>query len=193
MHSTSARFISQLRECLSLPDQMGSQAQAIASQVDGLLGELDLRPHYKMRACPVQHLFADLSPLKTGLPAHWQVMAESLLELLPQLPWYQRQEPAFKSFMAGHANAQIVGPDGLIESDRLMLGISLLSPNITYPDHQHPPAEIYLVLTPGEWRQDDKAWYEPGPGSYVYNQPDVVHAMRSGGTPLLAIWCLPLV
>ena len=65
-----------------------------------------------------------------------------------------------------------------------------MAPNTRYPDHRHPPEEVYLVLSPGEWRQGDGAWHEPGPGGVVHNPPAIVHAMRSGDTPLLAIWCL---
>lgn len=31
--------------------------------------------------------------------------------------------------------------------------------------------EIYVVLTPGEWRQCDGPWHEPGAGGIVHNPP----------------------
>ena len=61
-----------------------------------------------------------------------------------------------------------------------------------YPDHHHPPPEVYLSLTPGSWWKEGRSWTEPGIGGTVYNEPNVVHAMRSHGTPLFAFWCLPL-
>ena len=91
---------------------------------------------------------------------------------------------------AGHANAQVIGPAGLGHSERVRIGASLVAPGITYPDHRHPPEEVYLVLSPGEWRQNASPWHAPGIGGLVYNPPDIVHAMRAAPVaPLLAIWC----
>jgi hypothetical protein len=37
-------------------------------------------------------------------------------------------------------------------------------------------------------QQGAEAWFEPGVGGIVYNPPDIVHAMKSGTSPLLAVW-----
>ncbi|GGK55894.1 hypothetical protein GCM10007941_02700 [Amphritea balenae] len=92
--------------------------------------------------------------------------------------------------MKGHVNAEIIGPKGLEVREDIIVGITLMRPGITYPDHHHPPAEIYIVLSEGLWRQKDLAWTSPGPGGYVYNPPDIIHAMKSLNTPLFALWCL---
>jgi hypothetical protein len=39
-----------------------------------------------------------------------------------------------------------------------------MAPNTRYPDHRHPPEEIYVVLSGGQWRQASGPWYEPGIG-----------------------------
>ena len=33
-------------------------------------------------------------------------------------------------------------------------------------------------------------WTAPGPGGLIYNEPGVLHAMRTKAEPLLAICCL---
>jgi hypothetical protein len=65
-----------------------------------------------------------------------------------------------------------------------------MAPRIDYPDHSHPPDELYLALSEGEWRRGGEAWFSPGLGGTVRNPPGVSHAMRSGETPLLAVWIL---
>ena len=65
-----------------------------------------------------------------------------------------------------------------------------MAPDTQYPDHRHPPEEIYVVLSGGQWRQGSNPWHEPGTGGLVYNPPNVVHAMRSTEQPLLALWFL---
>lgn len=121
-------------------------------------------------------------------------IASSIASLAPALAW--RLKPSDDAaFNRGHANVDIVGPasEALERRDDVRVGMSLIAPGLTYPDHRHPPEEVYLVLSAGDWRQDAKAWHSPGLGGIVYNPPDIVHAMRSSATePLLAVWCLPL-
>ena len=63
-------------------------------------------------------------------------------------------------------------------------------------EHGYINAEVIgpkgIVLSPGFWRQKDEEWWAPGPGGYVYNVPDILHAMKSDADPLFAIWCLNL-
>ena len=108
------------------------------------------------------------------------------------LTWTRRKgwEGEDASFAHGHANAMFVGPGGLEPRDDVWIGVSLMAPNVRYPDHQHPPEEVYTVLSDGEWRKADGDWFPPGIGGIVHNSPGIVHAMRSGDKPLLAIWCL---
>lgn len=112
----------------------------------------------------------------------------ALADLLPLLT----QSINNPEFMASHANAQIIGPQGLVIQHDLMVGVTLLRPNMVYPDHQHEPEEIYLVLTAGHWRQANLPWHTPGLGGLVYNASNLVHGMKSLNTPLFALWCLPL-
>ena len=110
----------------------------------------------------------------------------------PLLGWSQRNggPHASANLMNGHANAMVVGPGGLEERADVWVGVSLLAPHVRYPDHQHAPEEVYLVLSPGEFWQGEGAWFEPGYGGTFFNEPNIVHAMRSGPRPLLAVWCL---
>ena len=130
-------------------------------------------------------------------------LAQAFLALAPRLPWRPRggidpslgsDEPgegsASANFRQGHANGMIAGPGGLEPRTDLWLGVSLLAPHVRYPDHNHRPEETYLVLTDGEFRQDDGPWFRPGVGGSFYNEPDIRHAMRSGDVPLLAFWAL---
>jgi hypothetical protein len=119
-------------------------------------------------------------------------VADAFEKLGQRLDWYRRKgtEALGQAFLDGHANAVIIGPAGLERRSDVRIGVSLMAPRIQYVDHHHPPAELYLVLTPGAWRQEQRPWSEPGVGGVVYNKPNVVHAMKSGEQPLFAIWCL---
>lgn len=79
-----------------------------------------------------------------------------------------------------------VGPGGIERHTDVWIGVSLLAPEVRYPDHTHPPEEIYLVMSAGEFRHANGRWFEPGVGGSFYNPPGIMHAMRSGAEPLFA-------
>jgi quercetin dioxygenase-like cupin family protein len=119
-------------------------------------------------------------------------LAEAFAAIEPQLNWTIRAgaEAQGEQFLNGHGNATITGLDGLEIRPDVRIGVSLMAPNLQYPDHRHPPEEIYVVLSGGQWRQASNPWHEPGIGGLVYNPPNIVHAMRSTEPPLLALWFL---
>jgi hypothetical protein len=119
-------------------------------------------------------------------------LAHAFGSLEPQLQWIVRGNAAEvgEPFLSGHANAYMVGPDQLESRQDVWVGVSLMAPGITYPDHDHAPEEVYVALSPGQWRQNDEPWIEPGVGGLIYNPPGIRHAMRSGREPFLAAWCL---
>lgn len=137
----------------------------------------------------------DVLPMALALdrpPARRRV-AEAFGALAPRLGWKPRASAAGADgrFPESHANATVIGPGGLEDRQDLHIGVSLMAPDLTYPDHDHPPEEVYLALTPGEWWNARMDWTDPGPHGLIYNPPGIRHAMRSGATPLLAVWLLP--
>jgi len=120
-------------------------------------------------------------------------IADAFAALEPHLTWTRRasaDQTASANFTDGHANAMIVGPNGYEPRDDVWVGVSLLAPEVRYPDHHHAPEEVYLVLSEGKFRQGGDDWFEPGVGGSFYNTPHIKHAMASGSTPLFAVWCL---
>lgn len=111
-------------------------------------------------------------------------------EISGRLDWFRRPSDPGSSFYEGHANAEVIGRRGIQHIDGLTVGLTVMRPETVYPDHHHPPEEVYLILSQGDWRQENGPWHEPGYGGYVYNPPNIVHAMRARDQPLLAIWCL---
>jgi len=144
------------------------------------------------QANPLADLLPQIKQANATLPLMCQNMVNNVIELADDLPWYQRPVANNQGFMAGHVNAQIIGPEGLEVRQDLIVGVTLMRPNIDYPDHHHEPEELYLVLSDGRWRQDNGDWHTPGLGGLVHNSSDLMHGMKSVNTPLFAIWCLPL-
>ncbi len=119
-----------------------------------------------------------------------KALAHSLTPILPKLQWYRREGEYSKRFVQGHANAFIIGKKGLYTLDDVIVGITLLVPRIQYPDHNHPPEEVYITLSDGSWRQKAGEWRSPSIGGLVYNPKNITHSMCAKNEPLLAVWCL---
>ena len=125
-------------------------------------------------------------------PGTVSALTDAFAVIEPQLNWKVRAgaETLGEPFLSAHANATIAGPEGLEIRPDVWIGVSLMAPQTRYPDHRHPPEEIYCVLSEGEWRQAGGPWHQPGIGGLVYNPSNIVHAMRSAEPPLLALWFL---
>ena len=103
----------------------------------------------RLPAC--DHLPEALDAARAGPPSVARV-AEAFAEIDARLPWKRRAnaEMAGSRFADSHANAVIIGPGGLEPREDVLLGVSLMAPRLQYPDHHHPPEEIYLALSRGE-------------------------------------------
>lgn len=165
-------------------------AERVFSALRVSVGEAGQRAPARPPVCT--HLSAALAQARRQ-SGRVGVLADAFAALEPRLEWKSRAgaEAHGEDFVQGHANAALVGAEGLEVRSDVWIGVSLLAPHTRYPDHRHPPEEIYIVLSPGEWRQESRAWHAPGLGGLVYNPPNIVHAMRSMEQPLLALWFLP--
>ena len=119
----------------------------------------------------------------------------AVADIAPDLPWTTRKivgPTASAGFEKAHANAVLIGPNGLEPRQDVWIGLSLMAPHTRYPDHDHGPEEVYLLLSDGAFLQGDADWLARSAGQTVYNTPWIAHAMRAGDQPFLALWCLPV-
>ncbi len=138
------------------------------------------------------HLAEAADPAKFTDPSLRRLVI-TFMKLEPHLHWRARTGDcanAGPGFAENHANTYIVGPGGLERRSDVWIGMSLVAPDIRYPDHTHPPEETYLVLSPGQFMQGAGHWRTMGIGGTLYNRPGILHAMRSGSVPLFALWAL---
>ena len=147
------------------------------------------------RRLPVcQHQLDGAYAAMAALPSPLPELASAFGGVEGRLRWERRRsaEPGNAAFYDGHANAMLMGPGGLEQREDVWVGATVMAPGITYPDHSHPPEEVSLALTLGQWWNAAMDWTEPGPGGLIYNPPGITHAMRSGREPFLAMWFLPV-
>jgi hypothetical protein len=207
------RFLDALFACLADSTRASAADRAFVAELAGRLAERGQPAADRLGDPPevLRHLPAALAGLAEATPAIRDVGA-AFAAIAASVPWSKRRHdgPDAARFASGHGNALIIGPGGAETRRDVTLGVSLMAPYIRYPDHAHPPDELYLVLCEGEWRQGSKTeragneragneragtegesgWRRLGVGGTVRNPPGVVHAMRAGAGPLLAVWAL---
>ena len=172
---------------------LGSEATAAIDRIYGALQTPHPAGSVAPRRLPVCRYLTEAVATARAGSAPVAGVADAFAALEPSLAWTPRAAGgpfASDNWPEGHANTTIVGPRGLEDRRDLSIGASLLAPHVRYPDHNHGPEEVYLVLSPGRFQHGDSGWFEPGIGGTLYNQPNIKHAMASDDAPLLALWCL---
>ena len=186
-------FLSSVHDALAARN-LGSEASAAIGRIYGALalpgqpgsGRAQRRPVCSDCLPPAFETARQHSPAMARI-----VTAFAAIE--PALFWAPRSASgphASANWPEGHANGMIVGPGGLEVRSDVHIGVSLLAPHVRYPDHNHGPEEVYLVLSPGRFQHGDSGWFEPGVGGTLYNQPNIRHAMAADEAPLFALWFL---
>ena len=173
--------------------QPGSAAETAAEKIfSALETQASITPGTPCHNLPAYSYLPDALDEAATHDVSIRNLSHALKALAPLLSWQRRPNALSegKHFYDGHANTTIVGPTGLEIRSDAVIGVSLVAPNVSYPKHNHPPEEIYVVMSQGDWYRDGKGWYAPGMGTVVYHRPWVTHAMRSREKPLLAVWCL---
>lgn len=185
-------FLDAFRDAISARAKAGSPEAAASRRIFAALEQPGPRGPQMPARLPVCRFLAPAIASAHRGPAAAARLAGTVETLDPMIAWAKRPGADAEGplFAEGHANGFLVGPGALEDRADVWVGLSLMAPGIRYPDHRHPPEEIYVALSPGDWRQGDDPWFEPGVGGILYNTPHIVHAMRSGDAPLLAAWCL---
>jgi len=192
---------------MSLPAVIMETAKLLSAVAQG---DADLAVFHELLMTGMTDSDGDLASPSLPVCRFWSVAlgqaganvsgpCSALAALAPRLTWMQnpnyRRAPPSPDFLDNYGYAVLAGPaDGppaLARHGKLAFGVLLLGPRTHYPLHHHPAAEVYIPLNTAEWWRGDGPWREQAPGAIIYHAPNVPHATRAGGTPLLALylWC----
>jgi Dimethlysulfonioproprionate lyase len=115
----------------------------------------------------------------------------ALCQAAPSLAWRQTysSKDLDADFLDNYGWSEIFGGNGPLVNERLACGFLLLGPSTHYPRHRHEAEEIYLPLSgTAAWQQGDAVWREHPPGTPIHHAREEPHAMRTGASPLLALY-----
>lgn len=107
-----------------------------------------------------------------------QGMARALREVKDALTWEYGYERISKSLAQKYAYCEILGPQGPVHCENLILGFVLFAPNTTYPQHSHKEIEESYISISGAWSENNAAVFAPG--SLILNRPGDEHRITTG-------------
>lgn len=115
--------------------------------------------------------------LDNGEQQSAQAFVRAVRKVTPHLNWQYGYDRMPKSLEKRYAYAEIMGPNGPVVCDDLILGLVLFAPRCVYPAHSHEAiTESYICLS-GFVSENDAGVYPPG--SLILNQPDHAHAITT--------------
>jgi mannose-6-phosphate isomerase-like protein (cupin superfamily) len=140
------------------------------------------------------------------LPAH-QVMTKTIqkalslnplpisakiAKVMPLIDWQSsgmvegRIRPEISDHMA---TAELVGPDGMIYSEHLRVGLFAQSANLNYVTRKHAAEETFIMLGGSAYWQVEGEQPELGkPGDMIFHPSNTPHASVTRGEPFIAAW-----
>jgi dimethylpropiothetin dethiomethylase len=114
-------------------------------------------------------------------------IGRTLARLAPELRWEYGYERMPRALAERYAYAELLGPNGPVMAETLILGLVLFAPGTVYPQHAHAEIEESYVSLAGAWSENDSAVYAPG--SLILNRSDHEHRLTVGDrTPCLLFY-----
>ena len=121
--------------------------------------------------------------LKTEKSCDQAAILSLLAQITEDLVWEYGYDDLPEELKAKYAYAEILGPQGPILGDDLILGLVLLGPNCIYPEHSHQDiAESYLVLNASVTINSEQSCTS---GDFIYNEPGEKHELATASEPCL--------
>ena len=146
---------------------------------DRLSSVMALDPEMAHRAPQAKPVTAHLSrALDLGEQASMQGMARALREVREALTWEYGYERIPRALSQKYAYCEVLGPDGPVTCDTLILGFVLFAPNTTYPQHSHTEIEESYISVSGAWSENNSAVFAPG--SLILNRSGDEHRITTG-------------
>ncbi len=104
--------------------------------------------------------------------------------IVPILKWEYGYTSMPEHLYDMYSYTEVIGPQGNIYVEDIVMGFVLLAPCCLYPEHNHPGIEESYLCLSGNVTQNDNE--ELSPGGYLYNSPGKTHRLSvAPDTPCL--------
>jgi dimethylpropiothetin dethiomethylase len=113
-----------------------------------------------------------------GLQERSAPLVRAVRRIEDQLTWRYGYEKVPRGLKRKYAYAELMGPNGPVMSERLILGLVLFGPQCTYPAHSHDGITESYVCLSGVVSENDAGVYSPG--SLLLTPANKAHRITTG-------------
>jgi hypothetical protein len=157
--------------------QTAQELRAITSRV-----HTPLLPAHQIMTETTQHALS-LNPLP---------IAAKIAKVMSLIDWHNSglADGRIRPDIANHlATAELVGPDGMIYSEHLRVGLFVQSANLNYVSRKHAAEESFIMLGGSAyWHTDDNPPKLCKAGDIIYHSSNTPHASITKDEPFIAAW-----
>ena len=120
--------------------------------------------------------------------------AHPVCKLIKQIPFdwappKTSSDPLYIEHSLAKAHVELLGPNGLVRSDSVRLGLYGMMPDSEYGVRTHPANEIYVMLAgEAEWKRADDPYIVHVPGERSYHPSMMEHANRTTRRAFMSVY-----
>ena len=120
--------------------------------------------------------------------------AHPIGDLVARIPfnWAPPQtsdDPLYIKHSISKSHVELLGPNGLVNSDTVRLGLYGMVPRSEYGLRTHPAEEIYVMLAGQmDWKLADRPYVPHLPGERSYHPSLMPHASRTRGDAFISVY-----
>lgn len=130
--------------------------------------------------------------IKTALSINPQPISAKITKVMPLIDWHSSGmvDDRIKPEVSNHmATAELVGPDGMIYSEHLRVGLFVQSANLNYVSRKHAAEETFIMLGGSAyWQVEGEPAELCKPGDMIFHPSNISHATVTKDEPFIAAW-----
>lgn len=108
---------------------------------------------------------------------------------LPWLPPLTSDDPDYIRVSTRKVLVELIGPEGLVKSESIRMGVYGIQPQVEYGIRTHPAEEIFVMLAGrAEWLMRNENYAEYGPGTRRHHPSMIQHATRTKDSAFMSVY-----
>jgi mannose-6-phosphate isomerase-like protein (cupin superfamily) len=120
--------------------------------------------------------------------------ANSICKDILEIPFDWRppetsDDPLYVAHSHTKAHIELLGPDGIIPSKHVRLGLYGILPNSEYGIRTHPAEEVFIMLAgEADWLRGTENYHVKQAGEYSYHPSGMRHATRTNDLAFMSVY-----
>jgi len=115
-----------------------------------------------------------------------KIIAETALLWAPP---QTSDDPDYIAHSLPKSHVELLGPDGLVKSNEVRLGLYGMLPGHEYGIRTHPAEEVFVMLAgEADWKRGEDDYSPHGPGARSYHKSMLPHANRTRDQAFMSVY-----